>query len=312
MTTDEAPAREARMTSYAAAGSSGAPTPDEALRRILSNITYEVMPFKGTYEKVVAAVPTSVRITVTASPAKSLGDTVDLAVRLAGAGYRVVPHLSARMLTGRDELRRLLDTMAEAGIDAAFVIGGDGEPSGEFSDALGVLEALAGMEHHVTDLGVGGYPEGHPGIPDEALWTALKQKAPYARHIVTQICFDPRATLAYAAEVRRRGIDLPISVGMPGAVHRQKLMRIVGKIGMGDSARFLHKQHSLIWKFFSPGGYNPKKLIKGLTPHLAEPDCPIEGFHIFTFNDVEGTEAWRQKLLQRTPSSPTERQGRNA
>jgi methylenetetrahydrofolate reductase (NADPH) len=47
-----------------------------------------------------------------------------------------------------------------------------------------------------------------------------------------------------------------------------------------------------------PGGYNPAKIIKGLAPHIGEPDNTLEGFHIFTFNDLHSTEAWRKKTLE--------------
>lgn len=274
-------------------------TTDEALRRILEGPTYEVMPFRGTEQKVLEHVPTSVRLTVTASPGRPLGDTVALAVRLTEAGYRVAPHLAARMLTDRAELADLVARMRDGGVSSAFVIGGDGPPAGEFSDALTLLRALDEIGHGLTDIGIGGYPEGHPAISDDALWEALRAKAPYATHLVTQVCFDTDVTWRWASEVRRRGVDLPISVGMPGAVARKKLVRIAGKIGLGDSARFLTKQQSMLWRFFLPGGYRPDKIVRGLTPHLAEPDCPVRSFHLFTFNDLEGTEAWRQRMLRR-------------
>jgi methylenetetrahydrofolate reductase (NADPH) len=38
--------------------------------------------------------------------------------------------------------------------------------------------------------------------------------------------------------------------------------------------------------------------MKGLAPHIGKPDNHIEGFHVFTFNDLGPTEAWRQRTLQ--------------
>jgi len=272
--------------------------PTQVLRSILENLTYEVMPFKGTEEKVTSLVPTSTRITVTASPGKTLDDTVGLAVRLTEQGYTVAPHISARMLTDRAHLKDLVARLDDAGVSTLFVVGGDADQVGEFYDALDVLRALDELGHHFTDIGVGGYPEGHAAIPEEQLWKALEEKARYAHHIATQVCFDAGTTIGWAREVKRRGIELPIRVGMPGAVSRQKLMRVTAKIGLGDSARFLKKQQGMLWKFFTPGGYSPNKLVRGLKPHLGAADTTIRGFHIFTFNDVEGTEAWRQKMLR--------------
>jgi methylenetetrahydrofolate reductase (NADPH) len=36
-----------------------------------------------------------------------------------------------------------------------------------------------------------------------------------------------------------------------------------------------------------------------LGPYLGDPDCGVEGFHIYTFNEVKNTEAWRQEMLER-------------
>jgi methylenetetrahydrofolate reductase (NADPH) len=135
-------------------------------------------------------------------------------------------------------------------------------------------------------------------VSEDVLFQALKEKADLATHIKTQIVFDPKVILTWARELTRRGIDLPVHIGVPGAVHRQKLLRVSGGLGIGESAKFLKKQQSLLWRFFIPGGYSPDKIIKGLAPHIGAPDNAIEGFHIFTFNDLGPTEAWRQKTLQ--------------
>lgn len=88
-------------------------------------------------------------------------------------------------------------------------------------------------------------------------------------------------------------------VGVPGAVTRQKLLRVSGGIGVGESAKFLRKQQSLLWRFFLPGGYSPDKVIKGLTPHFGQRDNHLAGFHVFTFNDLGPTEEWRRQSPRR-------------
>ena len=61
--------------------------------------------------------------------------------------------------------------------------------------------------------------------------------------------------------------------------------------------RFLRKHGDFVTRFLQPGGFSPDRLIKGLAPALADPEQKIAGFHIFTFNDLAETEAWRQKKL---------------
>ena len=47
-------------------------------------------------------------VTVTASPAKGIEATLALTERLAGHGYTAVPHLAARMVSGRTELAEIV------------------------------------------------------------------------------------------------------------------------------------------------------------------------------------------------------------
>ena len=64
----------------------------------LRNARLEVFPASGVEDAVAEWVPLDVTVTVTASPAKGLDATLDLTERLAGRGYRVVPHISARLV----------------------------------------------------------------------------------------------------------------------------------------------------------------------------------------------------------------------
>jgi methylenetetrahydrofolate reductase (NADPH) len=282
--------------------SGGSPHADDLLREAIQHAGFEVIPFRGTCQAVLAHVPKQVPLTVTASPAKGQDATIDLAVELAGAGYRVSPHLSAQLVRDRSHLAEIVARCRDGGITGAFVVGGDraGTPV-KFRDAHALLVSLHELDHGFTDIGIGGHPEGHPAVPDDVLFAALAEKAQLATHITTQIVFDPEVIARWAGELTRRGIDLPVHVGLPGAVTRQKLLRVSGGLGIGESAKFLKKQQSLLWRFFVPGGYRPDKLIKGLAPHLGAQGNHLAGFHMFTFNDLEPTEVWRRQALRRLP-----------
>jgi methylenetetrahydrofolate reductase (NADPH) len=270
-----------------------------SLRRAFDDLGYEVIPFKKTEQQVLSCVPKDVRLTVTASPAKGQDATIDLTVALAGHGYTVAPHLSAQQVRDRAHLADIVARCREAGINDVFVVGGDAtDAPSEFRHAHDLLVALHDLDHGFTDIGIAGHPEGHPAASEETLFQALKDKASLATHIKTQIVFDPGVILRWARELKNRGIDLPVHVGVPGAVHRQKLLRVSGGLGVGESAKFLKKQQSLFWRFFLPGGYSPNKIINGLAPHIGKPDNGLVGFHIFTFNDFGPTEAWRQRMLR--------------
>jgi methylenetetrahydrofolate reductase (NADPH) len=266
----------------------------EALRRP----RYEVIPLQGAEEQVVEHVPKDVKVTVTASPKKGIESTLELAERLSKRGYETVPHLSARLVRDESHLEEILGRLRGSGIRDAFVVAGDAEePAGKFAGASELLATMAELGHDLDEIGITGYPESHPFISDADTINAMYEKEPYATYIVSQICFDAGVIAGWARRVRRRGVELPIYVGMPGAVSRQKLLRISRGVGLGESARFLKKYSNWFVRFFLPGGYSPDRLIEGLTPSFTDPESKVRGFHVYTFNEVGKTEAWRREKL---------------
>jgi methylenetetrahydrofolate reductase (NADPH) len=258
---------------------------------------FEVIPLDGIEERVLAHVPTDVVLTVTASPAKGLEPTFDVAERLARQGYVVVPHLSARLVRSHAHLDELVARCAAAGLHDVFVVAGDAQEPGIYEGAAQLLRDLAGLDHPFTEIGITGYPESHPLIDDETTIQAMFDKAPYATYIASQVCFDPAVTARWIESVWARGTRLPVYVGVPGAVSRAKLLRVSTRIGIGDSLRFLRKHGSLASRFLH-GGFSPDPLVDGLAPLIADPDGKLAGFHVFTFNDVEDTERWRESRLR--------------
>ncbi|RFU21937.1 methylenetetrahydrofolate reductase [Geodermatophilus marinus] len=277
-----------------------------ALERALRAASYEVLPLRGAEESVVEHVPRAVPLTVTVTEAKGLVPTLELAERLTGHGFTATPHLAARLVRDAAHLAEVVARLRAAGVSGVFVVGGDAaEPAGTFPDALSLLEALDTTGSRFETVGIGGYPEGHGHIDPELIDRALEQKAPHATHVTTQLCFSAATTVAWAREVSRRGVDLPIRVGLPGAVTRQRLVRISARLGLGRSARFLAKQQGVLGRFFLPHGYRPDRLVDGLAPTLGRPEHRVQGFHFFTFNEVARTEAWRQEWLARLSDAGT-------
>jgi methylenetetrahydrofolate reductase (NADPH) len=265
---------------------------------LLHRARYEVLPTKGAEQAVHDWVPRDVTVTVTASPSKGLDPTIDLVERLIAAGYHVVPHVSARLVRDRAHLDDLVARLVVAGVDDVFVPAGDADPpAGDFSSALDLLERLAEMGNPFDRVGITGYPESHPRIEDDVTVQAMWDKRRHATYIVSNLCFDPATIRRWVARIRRRGVTLPLLIGMAGPVERTKLMAMAAKIGVADSARFVSGHSSAFVRLSAPGAYQPERLLSRLGPTLADPASLIEGLHIFTFNQVERTEAWRQRLL---------------
>lgn len=220
----------------------------ETLAEALRHPRYEIFPLDGVEAAVAGRVPKDIKLTVTASPKRGIEATLDLAGRLSEQGYRVVPHLSARLVSGRAHLEDILRRMA------------------------------------------------------------MYDKAPYATYIVSQICFDPGVISSWVRRVRNRGVGLPIYIGFPGVIDRQKLLRISTRIGLGESARFLSKNKHWLLRLFATG-YRPEHLLRELATCLEDPALQIRGFHVYTFNEVARTEDWRREMLERLTPPRSEIRG---
>lgn len=268
------------------------------LASVLERSRLEVIPMGGIEDRVAAHIASGSTVTVTCSPAKGPDRTLGVAERLRAAGYDVVPHVSARTVRSRTHLQEILGRLGTGGPSKVFVIGGDGhDPVGPYASAFDLLEAIDGEAHGPLEIGIGGYPEGHPLIDDAVLMDELARKAPLAHHVATQICFEPAAIARWIARIRERGVELPVYLGMAGAVNRRKLIEVSLRVGVGPSVKYVSKYGGLVARLMKRGGYRPDAFVTLIEPYLANPDYGIEGFHVFTFNQVEATEAWRRGVV---------------
>jgi methylenetetrahydrofolate reductase (NADPH) len=241
-------------------------------------------------------------VAITTSPQLGIERTVERSEEAAAAGYEVVPHVAARYVEDREQLEEIARRLTEAGITDIFVPGGDKEEPGEFESAYELLVALDELPYDFEEVGITGYPEGHDFLSEETLAEAMEKKAPYATYIVTQLCYDPEAILEWTEDIRARGIDLPIEVGIPGVMNYQRLLKISRKVGVGDSVKFLRKTTGIVGfvkqLVGSRGVYKPDDLIDGLAPYVGDEEYKFRGVHIYTFNQTSDLEQWRRGRLQ--------------
>jgi methylenetetrahydrofolate reductase (NADPH) len=277
--------------------SSLAPPAREALARVLRAPTFELVPLKNALDQA-AFLPAGATVSVTASPAKGVEATVGLCEQLQARGFRAVPHMSARMVRDRSHLSDLIAWLEGAGVDRAFVVGGDAKEPGDYPDGLALLREMAEIGHPLAEIGIPCYPQGHPFIADGPVLEALRAKAPFASYMTTQLCFDPGAIATWIASRRAEGLGLPIHVGVPGVAEPHKLLAISARIGVADTHRFLTKNLRFVAKLVRSGGfYRPDALLEGLAPHLADPAAGIVDLHMYTFNAVDTFEVWRRAYL---------------
>ncbi len=267
-----------------------------ALQVLVQAPKFELIPLTNASEKAEALPPTAV-VTVTASPSHGIEATLDLAESLAARGHVAIPHLSAHMIRDGAHLDEILGRCHAASLTRAFVVGGDSKDKGAFHDGLMLLRALDERGHPFAEIGVPSYPEGHVAIDDARLLEVLLEKQRYAQYMATQMCFNPAAISAWVRRMREVGVTLPVHLGTPGVAELTKLMTISARIGIADSARYLKKNRKMVGSLLTPGKFGPDALLLGLADALVDPAARIEALHLFTFNQVNATLEWQQRML---------------
>ncbi len=252
----------------------------------------EVVPAEGLAQRLRACLPAPAVVTVTCLPHHGPQEAVETAVDLAAAGYSVIPHLAARSVADRAELRRYLEQCGDAGITDVFVIGGDAATAaGPYAWSGALMEDIADLSGGSLRMGIAVYPEGHPGTGEDELAGTLRAKQGLAAWCVTQLCFSPDTLHAFPARLRLAGVTLPVWAGVPGPVRVARLLRLAGTIGVGQSLGFLRRSAggseagSVVRQLISSASYDPGPLVAALD------GAGYAGLHLYSFNDLVGLAA---------------------
>lgn len=257
---------------------------------------YELVPLKGA-GAAAALLPEGAPVSVTVSPKRGMKPSIDLVVELAGRGLAVTAHLGARYIADRGELEAILSRLDDHDVSSALVIGGEVSAVGDFEDGLSLLGAMAEIGHGLTNVGIPCYPEGHPSISESILDRVLHEKQVHATFMANQLCFEPEIIAAWLARRRAQGVTLPVRLGVAGPTDLRRLIGIAARIGVGESIRFASHNTGLAGRLAAPGGYAPGSLLIGLASTLADPRMAIVSLHLSTFNNVEETLRWRERML---------------
>ena len=263
---------------------------------LVRDLTFEVIPLKS-LDAAIGALPAGSRVSVTASPVKGQDATCEITERLLEAGHEAIPHVSARLVTDRARVSELAGWFRSAGLSTMFLVGGDVESPGAYSEASTFLRDLLECDHGLSTIGVTAYPHGHPlieeGVLHEALHTkqALLAEAGVKGYCSTQMCFDPDRIEDWLRAERAAGLELPVHLGISGVVDRAKLLTMGARLGVGPSLRYLRKNRAAITKLMTSPNYDPDHVLTALSPSLD--DLGVTGLHVFTFNQVAATVGWQ-------------------
>ncbi len=255
----------------------------------------------------VRALPAGVDVSVTCSPTKGVGATLELVAEIAALGHHTVPHLAARMVESAADTIRLARRLDEIGVREVFVIAGDSpEPHGPYAGSFEFLRDLLNAAPALTHVGVAAYPDKHPLIDDATLLAELHRKQELLRsaeisgHATTQMCFNPDTVRGWLTRIRREGVDLPVHLGVAGVVDRTKLVSLGVRLGVGSSLRYLRKNVGVL-KVFASSSYDPSQILEPLAGEFQA--LEVSGVHLFTFNQVAKTADWRRSVLERATGS---------
>ncbi|MBR7836476.1 methylenetetrahydrofolate reductase [Actinospica durhamensis] len=244
--------------------------------------------------------PTGTRVNVTYLGNEDVRMRLEAAREAERLGFRPVAHISARRLATPAALEEYLVGLRGVGGgvgEEVFVVGGDPTtPQGPYPDALSVIRSGLLQEHGVRSVGITGYPEGHPSIPDHALWGALADKyfelqaQELAGSIITQFAFDAHAVLGWVQQVRECGIDLPVRVGVPGPAGVRRLLGFAARFGVGTSASIARKYGLSLTNLMGTAG--PDRFLRALAEGY---DPAVHGalkVHFYTFGGLRASAEW--------------------
>jgi methylenetetrahydrofolate reductase (NADPH) len=250
--------------------------------------------------RIAALLPAGTLVYVNHLPRHSLEDTMRGLLAVKAAGLEAVPHIAARRVTSRTELKSFVErAVGEAGIKKALILGGDlPTPNGPYSDAISIMRDGVLAESGLKELGFAGYPEGHAHIPLSVLTQGLADKVALAKaqglgsYVVTQFSFAPNRVVEYCAGLGRRMPDVPVYVGLAGPTNPAKLLRYAQVCGVSASFRALQAAGMGAVRLFTHT--DPTEQLITVASHTTSgaATANVVGIHMFTFGGIDTAAAW--------------------
>ncbi|MGB3794835.1 MAG: methylenetetrahydrofolate reductase [Alteraurantiacibacter sp.] len=237
------------------------------------------------------------QVAVTFLPGEEMEQRVEAAVQVREAGFEPIVHLSARRIESEQQLDWYLGEITQkAGVKRVFIIAGDPpEAEGPYEDSLQIIETGLLEKHGIAIVGFGGHPEGHPNVPKDDLWHWMQKKVDAVRAhgmvplVVTQFAFDDDAIVQWLADMRDRGIDVPVRLGVAGPAGIKRLLGFAKRCGVGASASVMKKYGISLTNLVGKAG--PDKLVGSLEEKLTERHGRVR-LHFYPFGALTACAEW--------------------
>jgi methylenetetrahydrofolate reductase (NADPH) len=238
--------------------------------------------------------PERPRVYVSAVLTRPLQEQLDVVTALATAGFEPVPHLAVRAFASAGALDAHLARLAATGVRRLLVIAGDrAAPAGPFHAAIEVIESGLLQAHGIVEIGIAGYPDGHPRATIEDLDRALAAKLEAAAqtglgvHIVTQWGFSAPSIVAWIQRLRDLGVEQSVRIGLAGPVTLAGLIRYARICGVSASVQGLARDAGLARQLF--GMITPDHVLR---PLAEASDLGDVAPHIFSFGGLAAAARW--------------------
>ena len=277
------------------------------LKNFLNNFSIEVTPRAvSKIENLSELIPTGTLVYIAHIEGTPIEEMVKTAKKINEQGYATMPHFPARIIKDEKTLKEWISKYQnEANVKSALLLGGGvNKPYGEYDSSIQLIESelfdLAGFEK----LYIAGHPEGNKDIdPDGStknIDQALSWKNEYKNRtdadmaITTQFCFDSKTVINWANDIKNKGVDIPIHIGIAGPAKLQTLLRYSIECGIGASIKILQKRALDLTKLLLP--YKPTSIINELAEYKSiNSDFNIEKVHFFPLGGIKQVSKFVQE-----------------
>ena len=272
---------------------------NKSLKSFLNEFSIEVTPRAvAKIENLSDLIPSGTLIYIAHIEGTPIDEMVKIARKINDQGYTTMPHFPARIIKDKNTLKDwILKYQNEANVYNALLLGGGvNKPYGEYDSSIQLIESelfdLAGFKK----LYIAGHPEGNKDIDpdgstknvDEALsWkNKFKDRTDADMAITTQFCFDSKTVINWANDIKDKGIDIPVHIGIAGPAKLQTLLKYSLECGVGASIKILQKRAMDLKKLLLP--YRPTSILTELAEYKSDnPNFNIEKVHFFPLGGVK-------------------------
>jgi methylenetetrahydrofolate reductase (NADPH) len=259
------------------------PKTEEGFDKLFSNIK-DLMPLSPSY------------VSVTYGAGGSTRDrTCDLIMRIRKeTDLTVVSHLTCVGST-REDIKSILGNYSATGVDNILALRGDlPKDQDNYQQPANGFPYAADLVRFIKDnfpgmcVGVAGFPEGHPEMPNrlkEIEYLKAKVDAG-ADYIVTQLFFDNRDFYDYCERCVLAGITVPVVAGIMPITTREGMTRMAE---LAAGARIPSRLLKAVARA-QDDDYVEKVGVHWATEQVSDlVDHDVSGIHFYTLNSSDAT-----------------------